>query len=137
MNIAFLPDTVSSSTSLLNLHGIPWKIVIDDNIGKLQVQAFSTGISRDKYVSAISEILESKIPFVDCHTAIEGRYSVPVTCKDALKVLLSGNELSKDDYLLIAVLPDYFIYRIEQMFNFDIWVLKLSLLCNGNDVLKL
>ena len=41
-DIAFLPTTVDTADSLLNTHGIPGKIIINDCITELIVKAFGT-----------------------------------------------------------------------------------------------
>ena len=70
MDIPLLTYTVSSATALFNLHGIPRKIVVDDDIRELQVQTFTTGIRRNENVCLITEVLESDISLVYTHASV-------------------------------------------------------------------
>ena len=65
MDIPRLADTVGTSATLLDLHRIPRKIVVDDDIGKLQVETFTTGIRGNKDVAVLPELTQGSVPILD------------------------------------------------------------------------
>ena len=72
MYIPLLTNTINTTTSLLNLHWVPRKVIVDDNIGKhkLQVQTFATGICRNKNTGTGLKLLHGSISLVNAHATV-------------------------------------------------------------------
>ena len=70
MHISLLTNTINTTTSLLDFHWVPRKVIVDDNIGKLQVQTFATGICRNENTGTGLKLLHGSISFVNAHAAV-------------------------------------------------------------------
>ena len=77
LHISRLPDTIHTTAALFDLHRIPRQIVVDDDIRELQVQAFATGVSRNKDVRVVPEFPERIVAFFNAHSAIQDCHCIP------------------------------------------------------------
>ena len=71
LHISRLPDTIYTTTALLDLHRIPRQIVVNDDIRELQVQTFATSVGRNKDVCVVPEFPECLVTLFDTHPSIQ------------------------------------------------------------------
>ena len=112
-------------------------VVVDDDIAELQVETFATGICGNEDACAITEVLESKVPVVNAHGAVQRGYCIALRCQQSLQIALSCNEFCEDDDLLIRVSTQYLVNGIEERLDLDVRMLELCLTCDGNDLFEL
>ena len=63
----FLADAVHSADALLQAHGVPRQVVIDDHVAKLQIQALAAGIGGYKHPGGTGKFLLDPPPFFQPH----------------------------------------------------------------------
>ena len=66
-----LPDTIHSPNALLQPHGIPWDVVIDDDVTELQVQAFSARIRGNENPGVLGKCILNPLALVHVHRPVQ------------------------------------------------------------------
>src|SRR5689334_4835278 len=61
-HVEFLSVTVTTADTLLNALRIPWKIVVHDEITKLQIDAFRRRLGRNQNCGLVSEMIDQRRP---------------------------------------------------------------------------
>ena len=69
-----MSDAVDTAKTLFQPVGVPWQVVIDHEMGALQVQPFACGIGSDKnaHFLVLPEAFFHLAPFVAQHSAVDG-----------------------------------------------------------------
>ena len=70
-DIPGLSDAVHAAAALLDAHGVPRHVVVDHDVGELQVQALAASIGRYEHVRLGAELLGDGVALVDAHAAVE------------------------------------------------------------------
>ena len=137
MYISLLTNTINTTTPLLDFHWVPRKVIVDDNIGKLQVQTFATGICRNKNTGTGLKLLHGSISLVNAHATVQNRYRISSIHKQLLQISLRSNKFCKNNDLLCTILTQNSINLIQQRLYFCILILELCLFCKRDDLLQL
>ena len=131
LHIIRLADTVSTTDALFDLHGVPRQVIVDDNVGTLQVQTFATSVRRDQHLLISTELLQGGIAFLQRHTAVDQRGGDSVIFHQLLDRFLGGYKLCKQDDLSTRLMALDLSQQIQQRFLLGITTFQTGLLCQG------
>ena len=98
-DIARLADSVDASDALLDPRGAPRKVVVDDDMRELEIDAFPASVGGDQHPSVRPELLLCITPLGDGHRSVDGDSADACTVEEVEQHLLRGDELGEDDGL--------------------------------------
>ena len=73
---ALLPVAVQSTDPLLDTHGVPRQVVVDEHVAELKIQALATDLGREQDVNGIPRLLRQGESAADVPSFIFGHASV-------------------------------------------------------------
>ena len=126
-----LADAVHTPDPLLDPHRIPRQIVVDDDVGELQVQTFATGIGRNENAGLLCELPLDSPPLLQVHRAVEANDREAVLLQELPQHVLRRHELGEDQVLQLRVvlLPLVLVQDVEQGFGSCVRPLGLTATC--------
>ena len=97
-------------------HRIPRQIVVDDDVGELQVQTFATGIGRDENSGLLCELPLDSPPLFQVHRTVEADDREAVLLQEVPQHVLRRDELGEDQVLQLRVVlvPLVLVQDVEQ-----------------------
>lgn len=142
-----LANAVHSPDTLLDLHWIPRKVVIDDDVGELQIQTFAACVRGHQDAGFLRKLAQDTPPHLKVHRPVEADHCEAVLLKKIPEHILRRNELRENEVLQLGVvlislvlvedveqgfgpcvrsLRPTTVGQFEQQFDFLFFVLKSS-----------
>ena len=117
-----LPDAIHAANALLDAHGIPGDVEIDDDVAELEVQAFAAGIGGNQDAHLLGERHLHLLTLVHAHAAVEAGDGDAAIAEKFRQHLLGGHELGEDEQLhvRVAFLLLEFVNPFEQRLGFGV-----------------
>ena len=103
LHVMRLADAVDPPDPLLDPHGIPWQVVVEDDVTELQVDAFSSSVCGDEDLGRACELLLRRRAFLGGHLAVDEDDPVAPVAQSALQHALRGLELREDEHLEVRI----------------------------------
>ena len=110
------------------LHRVPGQVVVDDDVGELQVQTFATGVGRNKNSSLLCELPLDPPPFFHVHRTVKADDREAMLLQEVPKHVLRRHEFGEDQVLQLRVVlvPLILIQDVEQGFGPCVRPLRLT-----------
>jgi len=89
--------------ALLDPHRVPGQVVVDDDVGELQVQTFPTGVGRDEDAGLLCELPLHPPPLLQVHRPVEAHDREAVLLQEVPQHVLRRHELGEDQVLQLRV----------------------------------
>lgn len=106
-DVAGLADPVKSSDPLLDPHGVPREVEVDDGVAELKIPALSAGLRGDENRNVAPERRDCGVLFLERHVSPEHDEGDVVPLQKTGDVIYALDELGEDDLLLAWVLREY------------------------------
>ena len=128
-----LANTIHAANTLLDPHGIPRDVEINNDVAKLKIQAFATGIGGNENADFLGECLLHLLAFVHAHAAVEARDGNAAIAEKLRQHLLGGHELGehKQLHVRVAFLFLELVNPFQQRLGFGVRAAGLDLASGG------
>src|SRR5690606_14244355 len=124
-----LANPIKSADPLLNHHRIPWKVVIDHDVGELEVAPLATGFRRNHDLGRVSELADRPLLLLQVDCSVKTDNSIPSRVEHLMQKPLGLNKASEDKALLGGILLERGINEPCQQ-GHRLRVSKLAELCD-------
>lgn len=101
MHVTLLPESVNSSDSLLKPHRVPWQVIVDHVIAKLQVNSLTACFSCNKDLDFSAEKILHPVFFSTFKSASKRHRTDAVLLKKPLQINLGCAVFCKNDDLIV------------------------------------
>ena len=98
-----LADTVHTADPLFQPHRVPGDVVIDNDMGELQVQALTTRVGGNQHSVRFAEGVLGLLAFLHVHGAVQGDDRDPPGLQKLFQHLLGGYEFGEDQRLQVRL----------------------------------
>src|SRR5258706_5142631 len=95
-----LAQPVDAADPLLEPHGIPGQVIVDDDARELEIPALPSRLGADQHLLVVAEVLERLLFLAPAHLAVELRRGHLLGPERAHDGVLRGPELREHDRLL-------------------------------------
>ena len=117
-----LADTIHAANPLLDPHGIPRDVVIDDDVTKLEVEPLAAGIRGHQDARFFGELFLDLLALVHAHAAVEAGDRDAAIREELRQHSLGGDELREHQQfdVRVAFLLLEFVNPLQQGFGLGI-----------------
>ena len=98
-----LADTIHAADPLFQPHRVPGDIVVDDDMGELQVQALTARVGGNQHAVRFAEGILGLLAFLHVHGAVQSDDRDAPGFQKLLQHLLGRHELGEDQHLQVRL----------------------------------
>ena len=91
-----LANTIHTADSLFQPHRVPREVVVDNDVGELQIQTFTTCIGGDQHAVRFAKGILSLLAFLHIHGAVQSDDRDATGFQKPFQHLLGWHELGKN-----------------------------------------